>query len=1471
MNKKSLRFTSIVHAVMRRAVSLVMAGILAMGPAVSAMAAEESAADDGTAEKSRAMRTEQGSNITKTESKGEKAADDNEAAEEEIISVEEANETMALYDDEDAQWEEVYIDSVEDLKTFSRNCWLDTWSVNKKVYLMQDLDLTDNDFVSIPTFGGYFNGQGHTVSGLVVRDSLSYTGLFCYTQESAVVANLKVKGNVRPSGKSMVVGGVVGDNSGIIINCAFEGNVEGNDYVGGITGFNEQSGILIDCMSGGKITGAHYTGGIVGENTGNIVGCVNEADVNVSNEDKAMSLEDFNLEQYAAGLLDVEDSEGKSDKASAINNTIDSGGIAGLSTGIIQYCSNGGTIGYEHVGYNMGGIVGRQSGYVYSCENTGTVYGRKDVGGIAGQTEPYIAVDLTEDIAYQLSESIDELHDLTGRMLNDAGRESDTVSARLTVIQDFVDKALDDTHFLADRTIEWTDGMIGSANDVVGRLDYIMDEVGRNGGFIDQSRNAAGNVKNAAMELGNTVEALDIYRYMTPEEQQRYDSAKSFLQSASEQYAKDYAKVVEAYQNYYIDKIRSEQDKYKPQTGAGSDSGSHSGNGTGTSDISGNTSNLDSDSNMNSGAGLGSDVGADSGNINGTGSDTSAEEGNNSGSPGDMNDGGQFDNTGFGSGQDTDADEVTGSDTGSDSGTGTDTGLGSNSGMDTMPGSGSNSGTGTDTEINFNGEADNVSDSSFKLYVETGMNSNDNSDLALYSDQMARAASEKDLKPRINGNVAPNWPEKQPSDYDYKNYLNVTGWVHYDQANGSTDFPQTDGEQGDLDRQLLKDVVEAMNKDPQIKVNAAQYADDEYRKSHPGSLGYEEDMKDNLTTMADIALKTSESMSDEVRSKLQSAVEYARSATENLESAGGEVKNIFNTVNGMEDILLPQLGGDYRSKAGSLNTNLQGLSENMGQLNNEMSSTNDVMLADLSDINDQFSKIMRLYTDAIDGVLDMDYSTVYEDNSQEDAENSTDATIADCRNSGAVRGDLNVSGIAGTMAIEYDFDLEGDVTGIDNARWNSTFLTKCILRHNINEGNITAQKSYAGGISGLQEMGTILRCENYGRINSTSGNYVGGIAGQSLSYITNGYSKCTVSGEEYVAGIAGYGSSMENCCAMVRIQDATSFAGAIAGETDSGGTVTGNYFVSDEIAGIDRISYSGKAEPVSYEQLLEIEGLPNRFRMMSVTFYADDEEVKLVTCPFGGNVLREVYPDIPVKDGFYADWDIREIRNIMYDEDVTAEYVRYLTTLASDQTRENGQSVLLADGMFKQEAVLEVAGGSVGGNDDSNVPSAVSDSEEEVESKLESEPEDDGNNNAAENFPIGGIMLSKTETAASVETIDLAGIAEDIPLKNLTEYWRITVPEDENEQHQLRYQAPQGQTEGVEIYVKQDGEWIQADTELMGIYHLFMVEGTEAELAVCIQDQDIVVYLLCIVSAVAVVFIVIFVIRRKKKGPKKIA
>ena len=60
----------------------------------------------------------------------------------------------------------VYISTAQDLVTLARHCALDTWSQGKTVILQADISLTDVEFTPIPTFGGTFDGGGHTISGL---------------------------------------------------------------------------------------------------------------------------------------------------------------------------------------------------------------------------------------------------------------------------------------------------------------------------------------------------------------------------------------------------------------------------------------------------------------------------------------------------------------------------------------------------------------------------------------------------------------------------------------------------------------------------------------------------------------------------------------------------------------------------------------------------------------------------------------------------------------------------------------------------------------------------------------------------------------------------------------------------------------------------------------------------------------------------------------------------------------------------------------------------------------------------------------------------------------------------------------------------------------------------------------------------------------------------------------------------------
>ena len=120
--------------------------------------------------------------------------------------------TQVLADGDDA----IHIKSAEDLRSLAHSCTLDSWSRGKTVVLDNDIELTDDDELPIPTFGGTFNGNGHTISGLSITQSVPPAGLFGVLQKDAVIKKLNVEGTVTPSGDSENIGGIVGENHGTI-------------------------------------------------------------------------------------------------------------------------------------------------------------------------------------------------------------------------------------------------------------------------------------------------------------------------------------------------------------------------------------------------------------------------------------------------------------------------------------------------------------------------------------------------------------------------------------------------------------------------------------------------------------------------------------------------------------------------------------------------------------------------------------------------------------------------------------------------------------------------------------------------------------------------------------------------------------------------------------------------------------------------------------------------------------------------------------------------------------------------------------------------------------------------------------------------------------------------------------------------------------------------------------------------------
>ena len=344
-------------------------------------------------------------------------------AEETEETIETVEEAAPVYD------ATVSIHNLYEFLTFAESCRLDSYSVGLYVSLECDIDLTNSGFSPIPTFSGTFVGNGHTVFGLTVTCDGSYQGLFRHLEAGALVSDLNVAGTVAPEGSAAFVGGIVGRNSGRIVNCTFTGSVSGGDTVGGIAGLNSLTGTVEECAAYGEVHGSHFVGGIVGENRGVIRACENSAQVNTTVQQNSVELSDITIDTLTG--------------SEASYTVTDIGGIAGGSSGVIRACENTGDVGYPHMGYNIGGIVGSQTGYIVDCVNSGAISGRKEVGGIVGQMEPATYLEFQVDTLQVLEEQIETLSSLTGRATANAQNTASQISGQISAIDDHVDNAKD--------------------------------------------------------------------------------------------------------------------------------------------------------------------------------------------------------------------------------------------------------------------------------------------------------------------------------------------------------------------------------------------------------------------------------------------------------------------------------------------------------------------------------------------------------------------------------------------------------------------------------------------------------------------------------------------------------------------------------------------------------------------------------------------------------------------------------------------------------------------------------------------------------------------------------------------------------------------------------------------------------------------------------------------------------------------
>ncbi len=968
----------------------------------------------------------------------------------------------------------ITIKSVEDYYKLAAACELDTWSEGKIILLETDLEFTNgNEMTPIPYFKGTFDGQGHSISGLVISYNGSVQGLFRYIGEGASVNNLNVVGIIGPQGSRSVIGGIAGENYGTISNCTFSGVVRGNSTVGGIAGINGESGKITGCHVSGITRGNHYVGGIAGKNSGTIENCVNRGNINTSTEEVVLHLEYMNL-----------------DNLRSTENTMDItdiGGIAGFSDGRIESCTNNGRVGYQHVGYNIGGIAGRQNGYINNCVNYGSVYGRKDIGGINGQMEPYNTLIFSESTLTKLDEQFNELQARIDQLLNDTDQYSDTVTGKLSDMKHHVTGAQNSVNTMLDQI----ENVVNTDTDTLNELSTRISET------IDKLTPASMELSDASSHMKSAIKHLR-------EAVENVEDASSLSQEGI----------------WYVNQAIAEME---------------------------------------------------------------------------------------------------------------------------------------DAQADFELAA--------APLAEAGE-----------SFQTALSAFIDTLKLINEGATKEEIEEK---------------------AKQGTDA-------------LLRgmDLLAVCNRSLQSGVKNISDA----MAAISSAIPYFQDAKNPLHDAL-----------NETDTSLQNIYKMSSSATEAI--AG--VERALQDLAEKEELSFAKLDEDFDTSRETLYDSVTEISDILAFVNSTVSSKNKQINDDIQSVSDQIFAITDTIKDALKE--DSEEKEYIEDISDKDTGEQTDGKTAFCVNWGIVNGDVNVGGITGAMAIEYDFDPEDDIKTEGDSSKNFIYQTRAVIRSCTNKGSITAKKNGVGGIVGSMDLGSVIDCYAYGSVTSTDGRYTGGIAGYSGADIRHSYAKCSLSGNNYVGGIAGLGKNIRQCRSLVFIEQSDEYTGAVAGEVS--GILEDNYFVSEQYHGVDGISYTTKAEPMNYNDFITLPDMPEEFFSFCLSFVADDQIIYKTQFAYGADLSNIELPRIPERDGSYGRWEDTEYSHMVFDTIVEAIYENHITALESAQ-KKNDLAVLLVEGRFDSDQQLHL----------------------------------------------------------TTKTIDSADIAEN---DRLLECWNLIIPEDGNTSHRVQYLVPE--------------------------------------------------------------------------------
>lgn len=191
-----------------------------------------------------------------------------------------------------------------------------------------------DDFQGTP-FTGVFDGNGFSIINLTIDNiNTNHLGLFGLDNDSSIIKNIKLENCTITCEESYHVGGLIGENYGLVMNCSSSGRVTcwgsfTSEDIGGLVGYN--LGTITHCYSSVDVDGeAWNSGGLAGKNNGqNGQGII----------DNCYATGSVTAYRDAGGLV------GENEENSLVRNCYSTGVVTGTITrgGLIGNASTGGS------------------------------------------------------------------------------------------------------------------------------------------------------------------------------------------------------------------------------------------------------------------------------------------------------------------------------------------------------------------------------------------------------------------------------------------------------------------------------------------------------------------------------------------------------------------------------------------------------------------------------------------------------------------------------------------------------------------------------------------------------------------------------------------------------------------------------------------------------------------------------------------------------------------------------------------------------------------------------------------------------------------------------------------------------------------------------------------------------------------------------------------------------------------------